>query len=158
LDLGCGTATNLAYLAGLGLTAIGVELASNALARGRARLAQEQAALLPHIHLVQGDVARVPFHALQASYVLDIGCFHALPFADRPGYVQGVVDNLASGGYYQLFAFDLLPDADRDPAKLPRGVAEHEIAERFAPHLQVVEVIQARPDRQPCRWYLLQRR
>ena len=77
LDLGCGTATNLAYLAGLGLTAVGVELAGNALTRGRERLAQEQPALLSQIHLVQGDVAHVPFYALNARYILDIGCFHA---------------------------------------------------------------------------------
>ncbi len=158
LDLGCGTATNLAYLASLGLTAVGVELAGNALTRGRERLAQEQPALLSRIHLVQGDVAHVPFYALNARYILDIGCFHALSFADRPDYVQGVVNNLAPGGYYHLFAFDLLPEADRDPTKPPRGVAENEIVERFAPSLPVVEITRARPDRQPCRWYLLQKK
>jgi SAM-dependent methyltransferase len=158
LDLGCGTGTNVAYLARLGLQAIGVELAGNALQRCKTRLTQNEPPLFDRISLVQADVANLPFHNLRATYMLDVGCFHAVDFADRPGYVAGVVANLAPGGYYHLYAFDLLPEAERPIDKAPRGVAETEVVDRFAPHLQVVAIQRARPDRQPCRWYLLQKR
>lgn len=157
VDLGCGTGTNVAYLARLGLQAIGVELAGNALLRCRARIAQNDPTLLAPIGLVQADVTRLPFANLQAAYILDVGCFHAVDFADRPGYVAGVVANLAPGGYYHLYAFDLLPEADWPADKAPRGVGETEVMDRFAPHLHVVEIVRARPDRQPCRWYLLRK-
>lgn len=157
VDLGCGTGTNVAYLARLGLRAIGVELAGNALQRCQRRLRQTEPALLRQIALVQADVACLPFHDLQATYILDVGCFHAVDFADRAGYVAGVIANLAPGGYYQLYAFDLLPTTEQPPDRAPRGVAENEVVDRFAPHLQVVEIQRARPDRQPCRWYLLQK-
>ncbi len=157
LDLGCGTATNVAYLAGCGLFTIGCEFSSLALVIGQTRLHQNHAALLPRIHLIQADVTQLPLRGIQACYILDIGCFHGLDAAVRPAYVQGVVDNLASGGYYHLFAFDLLPEAERPPDKLPRGVGEREVEELFAPQLQVVDILRGNPDRQPCRWYLLRK-
>ncbi|MFN8487513.1 MAG: methyltransferase domain-containing protein [Caldilineaceae bacterium] len=152
IDLGCGAGTNAAYLAQQGYFVIGCDLAGNALQLGKDRLQREQVALLPRIQFLQVDVTRLPLRHVQANYILDIGCFHGLPPADRPAYVQGVLENLAPGGYYQLFAFDLLPD------KAPRGVAEDEVQTRFAPRLQVVEVLRGRPDRQACRWYLLQKK
>lgn len=157
LDLGCGTATNVAYLAGLGLTVIGCEFSALALATGLERLRSDNAVLLPRIRLIQADVTLLPIRDAQASYILDIGCLHGLEFGLRPAYIQGVVANLAAGGYYQLFAFDLLPEAERPPDKPPRGMGEHEVEALFAPHLQIVEIIRGNPDRQPCRWYLLRK-
>ncbi len=151
LDLGCGTATNVGYLAERGLSVLGCDLAGNALALGMERLRAERPAYLGQISLVQADVTRLPFAPIAAQYVLDIGCFHGLPNELRGSYVRGVIEHLAPGGYYHLFAFDWHPD---NPA---RGVDENEIAERFAPHLTVVEIERGRPDRQPCRWYLLQK-
>jgi SAM-dependent methyltransferase len=158
LDLGCGAGTNAAYLANRGLFVIGCDLAGNALALGQQRLQQEHIGLLPRIQLIQVDVTRLPLHNLQAHYILDIGCFHGLAFDDRPAYVQGVLDNLAAGGYYHLFAFDLLPETEWPPDKPARGVGADEVQTRFAPDLQVIEVIRGRPDRQACCWYLLQKK
>jgi SAM-dependent methyltransferase len=157
LDLGCGTCTNVAYLAGLGLTALGIELAGNALATGVARLKESQAHLVPHMQFIQSDVTCLPIKAANAIYILDIGCLHGLPLWRRPDYVQGVIDNLAPGGYYHLFAFDLLPEAERPPDRPPRGLGEDEVATRFAPQLAIIEIERGQPDRQPCRWYLLQK-
>lgn len=152
LDLGCGTATNVGYLAGLGLRVIGFDLAANALATGRERLGAERPNLLPRIQLVQADVTRLPVSGAQAGYILDIGCLHGIPVDRRQAYVQGVINNLGPGGYYHLFAFDLSPDQP------DRGVRENEVAERFAPALDVLAILRGEPDRHPCRWYLLQRR
>jgi SAM-dependent methyltransferase len=156
LDLGCGPGTNIRYLASLGLEAIGVEIASTPLVTARKRIQQQTPALTRHATFVCADVCRLPFRNLNAAYILDIGCLHALPRAVRPYYVEGVIANLAPGGYYHLYAFDTNPN-DPEPTRGAIGIDDGEIADRFSPSLQVVEEIIARPDRRPCRWYLLQR-
>jgi SAM-dependent methyltransferase len=157
LDLGCGPCTNVAYLAKLGLRVIGFDLSGYALALGLLRLRSDAPELLAKIQLLQADVTRLPIRQREAGYILDIGCLHGLPPDRRRDYAQGVIDNLAAGGHYHLFAFDLRPESDRPAGKPPQGMGEDEVATLFAPALQVIEIVQGRPDRQPCRWYLLRR-
>ena len=155
LDLGCGPGTNVCYLAQLGLTTIGVEIAGAPLFTARRRLTHD-ANIAYRAHFVCGDVCRLPFQQLNASYILDIGCLHSLPRAVRPAYVQSVVNNLAAGGYFHLYAFDA-DQNDPEPVSGPVGLLEGEIADRFTPALHLLHEIVARPDRRPCRWYVLQR-
>ncbi len=159
VDLGCGTGTNVVYLAGLGLRAVGVELSGLALKRARQRLDTSMPDLGRQIDLVQADVSRLPIVNAGASYIVDIGCLHGVPPARRPDYAAGVVNNLLSGGYYHLFAFDrvLDPPAD-DPETAWRGMVDREVERLFSPSLAVVEIIQGDPDHHPCRWYLLKKR
>lgn len=156
LDLGCGPGTNVRFLANLGLSAIGIEIASAPLLTAQQRFEQRAPWLLAHAHFVCSDVCHLPFQHLNASYILDVGCLHSLPRSLRPYYVESVVANLAPGGYYHLYAFDADP-ADPEPAHGPVGLGKREIVERFTPALTVIEEIVAQPDRRPCRWYLLQR-
>jgi SAM-dependent methyltransferase len=157
IDIGCGPGTNVAYLARLGLTVVGTDLAGRALNLARQRLQDEPAALRARMAFVQSDVSRLPFSAANADYMLDIGCFHGLPPELRDRYAQGIINNLRLGGYYQLYAFDCLADLTDDPARKQRGMGATEVADRFGPELNVVEVIRGNPDRHPCRWYLLQK-
>jgi SAM-dependent methyltransferase len=156
LDLGCGPGTNVRYLAALALTAIGVEIAGAPLLTAQARLRLHSPELTGHIHFLCSDVCLLPFSGLNATYILDVGCFHSLPRNIRDLYVNSVVSNLAIGGYYHLFAFDSDPE-NPNPASGPVGVNFGEVGERFTPHLKVVEELIAKPDRRPCRWYLLRR-
>ncbi len=158
IDVGCGPGTNAAYLARLGLTVVGTDLAGRALNLAKQRLQEEPAALRSRISFVQSDVTLLPFQNANADYMLDIGCFHGLPPELRDNYTQGIINNLRPGGYYQLYAFDCLENLTDDPVRKQRGMQEDEVAERFGPQLDVVEIIRANPDRHPCRWYLLRRR
>jgi len=156
VDIGCGTGTNAVYLAGLGLTTVGVDLSRTALHLAQDRRKGLAPPIRQRLHFAQADGSCLPFAALNALYVLDIGCFHAIPAATRFDYANGVIGNLAPGGYFHLYAFDLVPEeAD---ATDPRGLGEKEIEDIFTPALSVVEIIRARPDRRPCRWYLLRKR
>lgn len=156
LDLGCGPATNVAFLAEQGLQVLGFDIAFGALQVGMRRLRQKHPALLPRLQLIQADVTRLPLTHARASYILDIGCLHTIPSPLRNDYAKGIVGNLRPGGYYQLYAFDR--DPEENNAADARGVGDHEVETLFTPDLQVVHIQRANPDRYPCRWYLLQRR
>jgi SAM-dependent methyltransferase len=158
IDVGCGPGTNVAFLARLGLTVIGTDLAGSALNLARQRLQAQRAVVRRRISFVQSDVSRLPLWRADAAYMLDIGCFHGLPPERRDPYVQGIVNNLRPGGYYQLFAFDCLAHLTDDPVRQQRGMRETEVAARFAPYLDLVDEIRGNPDRYPCRWYLLRRK
>ena len=158
IDVGCGPGTNATYLARLGLTVVATDLAGTALNLARRRLQEQSVDVRDRISFVQSDVTRLPFSGANADYMLDIGCFHGLPPQLRDSYAQGIINNLRPGGYYQLYAFDCLGDLTDDPKRKQRGLRETEVAERFGPELALIEVIRAKPDRYPCRWYLLQKR
>jgi SAM-dependent methyltransferase len=158
LDLGCGTGTNALFLARLGLTAVGVELAGPALVQARLRREQVEPDVRARLGFVQSDVSALPFTQLDAGYILDIGCFHGVHPDRRDAYAAQVVDNLAPGGYYHLFAFDRVDDrTDGDLDRGWRGLAPGEVEQRFTPALELVETIEGVGDRAPCRWYLLRR-
>ncbi len=156
LDLGCGPGTNVAFLARRGLHTVGVDYVLAPLHTAQRRLAKAPDAAA-RAAFVLADVTRLPFSGLGARYILDVGCLHGIPPEARQGYVQGVVENLAPGGHYHLYAFDRVPELEQEPDRI-RGMTENEVAERFAPWLEVVTIERARPDRHPCRWYLLQRK
>lgn len=156
LDIGCGTGTNAAYLAGLGFRAIGVDLSLTALILGQQRRNTLHRPVQQRLHFAQADVSQLPFTNANAVYMLDIGCFHAIPSNARRDYANGVIRNLAPGGHFHLYAFDKLPEESADPDA--RGMGETEVFDLFTPALSVVEIIRARPDRRPCRWYLLRGR
>lgn len=157
LDLGCGPGTNVAFLARLGLRALGVDYVLTPLLTGQARILAGEPHLARRAHFVEGDVSRLPFTGLGAAYVLDVGCFHSLPLEMRPGYVRGLADNLAPGGWFQMYAFDRVAALADDPDRWFRGLADGEAQERFGPHFEIVAIEIATPDPHPCKWYLMRR-
>jgi SAM-dependent methyltransferase len=156
LDIGCGTATNVLYLANLGLNVIGFELSALALSRAATRLRPYTDDVKEKIALAQADAAHLPLRGAGAVYAMDVGCFHSLPDQLRLGYTKNLTENLRAGAYYQLYGFDRLPE---DEANIDaRGLGANEVEERFSPFFEIVQIERASPDRRPCRWYLLQRR
>ncbi len=157
LDLGCGPGTNAAFLAGIGLRVIGIDLSGFALGLASQRINAADPDIKQRISFVQADVTSLPIMDASATYILDIGCLHGVAREARYAYARSVAGNLAAGGYYQLFAFDRREEHTDYSASRDRGMAENEVAGLFAPDLAVVDVQRGRPDRQPCRWYLLQK-
>jgi SAM-dependent methyltransferase len=157
LDIGCGPGTNVLYLAQLGLLAVGFDIALQAVATGRQRIQQRSPHLAARACLVQADVTALPLAACEAAYILDLGCSHGLPPAGRAGFARTIITNLRPGGYYHLYAFDHVSRPAAEAEELHMGMQESEVVDRFCPALQVVEITRARPDRYPCRWYLLRK-
>lgn len=174
VDLGCGTGTNVAYLANLGLRVLGVELAGKGLTMAQERLRLHENSAKPsiggptdsvprddrhsRIGLVQASVTALPFDNIDPIYVLDIGCFHTIHPDLRAAYAKDVSALLAPGGYFHLYGFDWIEARANDPDKTPRGFRQTEVADLFAPSLDVVTIEQATANPHPCRWYLLQKR
>jgi SAM-dependent methyltransferase len=90
LDLGCGLGSDLAYLVAAGFTALGVDRSPVAVRRA--------AALHPDVRFLQADVLRLPFDGGAFGLLLDRGCFHYLPVADRTAYAVETARLLCAGG------------------------------------------------------------
>jgi SAM-dependent methyltransferase len=100
LDLGCGSGTNVAYLARKGWQVVGIDYALRAVETARRRLVWEQ--LPGEIRL--GDASRTCKHGDGYSLVLDIGCLHSLGVTERREYISGLPDLLAPGGSFLIYA------------------------------------------------------
>jgi len=138
LDIGCGTGTNLLYLARIGWTVSGVDYAPLAIIRARRRF--RRAGLIAE--LITGDFTRLPTSSLRGPFnlILDMGCLHAFP-ADRDAvsrYVAGVRGLLARGGTFLLYAH--IPD-ERDAVSPLHGITPDWVGREFGGRfsLQAVE-------------------
>jgi SAM-dependent methyltransferase len=113
VDLGCGLGTEIGYLAASGWTAIGIDLSAGAL-RG--------AAAHPGVALASADVLRLPVRDGAADLLLDRGCFHYLPAADRDAYAREAHRVLRPGGRFLLRACRAAAGV---PTGLDASVIEH---------------------------------
>jgi len=144
LDLGCGTGTNVAYLARHGWHADGVDASARAIAMARASIGG-----VPGIRLFEGDVTRLERLPLIAAYdlVLDIGCFHSIGAHRRDAYARGVAAHTAEDARLFVFAF---------ARRRSLGVTPREMRGRFAPWFAPVGRI-AGTTPPGAAWYLLRR-
>ena len=147
LDLGCGTGTNLAYLAGHGWDATGVEADGRAFEAARNRLSSVDGA-----QAFRGDVTRLDRLPIEGAFdlVLDIGCYHSVAPGRRDAYASGVAARTEPGASLFVFAFA------RRPGPIPIGVTASEMRDRFAPSFEPVGRI-AGTQPAGAAWYLLRR-
>ena len=123
LDLGCGTGTNVLYLAEHGWQATGVDFVPRAIAQARRKLKGHTAQLLV------GDVTWLDRLPLQGPYdlALDMGCFHSLRPEGQERYAAGLARWMAPGGRYLLYAWQPGPEGGR-------GLTRQQVEAVFAPH------------------------
>ena len=157
LDLGCGTGTNVIYLARHGWDATGVDYVGRAVAAAR----QKARAAGVTARFVRGDVTRLDQIGVAGpfEFVLDIGCFHGIPAERRQAYAQGVAAVTKPDATLLMFAFGS-PRA-RGPLRFG-GASEDVVSSAFGADFDVVGVVhgvERRPE-QPMSptWYRLRRR
>lgn len=116
LDLGCGTGTNLLTLAQQGWKVTGVDLAGLSVRQARTKLRQ---AGFP-ARVVRGGVTTAQ---LGSGYdlALDIGCYHNLTGDERAIYRERLLEWLAPGGSFLLYAHG------RRSPESPHGVDERDL-------------------------------
>lgn len=150
LDLGCGSGTNVIYLAQHGWEAVGVDFSPVVIQQARQKAKQ-----LPRVTLVEGDVTRLAQLGIQVpfGFVLDIGYFHGLPAQRRQAYVREVASVMTSGGLLMMWEI-----ASRSTS-IPGAptMRENEIAERFGEEF-TVERTESGAARWKANWYTLRRK
>ena len=143
LDLGCGTGTNVVYLARHGWDTVGIDFAGRAIAKARRRARDAGVSA----KFLVDDVTRLEV-AGPFDLALDLGCLHAIPVAGRAGYAAGLARVVRPGGTYLLYAF--APDGPTF------GFTTDDVRATFADAFDVVgvEVGTGRPSA----WYTLVKR
>jgi cyclopropane fatty-acyl-phospholipid synthase-like methyltransferase len=144
LDLGCGTGTNVAYLARRGWSTIGVDASRRAI-----DAAERATAGLPGATVLHGDVSKLGALFVDGPFdlVLDIGCFHSIARHRRDDYAAGVGERTLPGATLFVFAFAGVGAV---------GVTRREMRDRFAQWFQPVGRITG--ERPPgAAWYRLRR-
>jgi SAM-dependent methyltransferase len=153
LDIGCGSGTNSVYLARHGWSVTGVDFAGSAIARAKekARLARP---LRGSTRFIQADVTHLDTLRLEApcSFLLDIGCLHSLPVAERPAYAAGVASHAASGALLLLYAWERGAGPTRR-----MGITPEDVGSLFAGTFAVQRVEQGTDRGMPSAWYWLRR-
>ena len=143
LDLGCGTGTNVVYLARHGWNAVGVDFADRAVAKARRRAKDAGVTCT----FLAGDVTRLgvsgPF-----DLAFDLGCLHSIPPAGQAEYAAGLARVVRPGGTYLLYAFA--------PGGPTFGLTAEDVRARFADAFDVVGVEEGKG--RPSAWYTLVKR
>lgn len=131
LDLGCGTGTNVLFLARHGWAAVGVDYVPQAIARARRKA--DQAGIEVPFHL--GDVTRLDSLPLEPPFdlLLDLGCLHSLSAEERQRYGAQVARLSAPGGWFLLYA--CLP-RERRPGEW-MGLTPDEVTACLAPAFRI---------------------
>lgn len=139
LDLGCGTGTNVIYLAQHDWQVVGVDFVGKAIrtAKRKARAAKVSA------EFFQADVTRLDFLSPPFDFALDLGCFHGVPADRRAAYISGLARLVRPGGIFLSYA--MKPEAPI------RGLAVEEMLRLFGEEFTNVRIEHG--EGVPSAWY-----
>ena len=136
LDVGCGTGENALYLAGLGHQVLGIDSASTAIDRARAKASQRGSVAS------FGEWDALDLHSLGRSFdtIIDVGLFHVFTDEERPRFAKSLAAVLRPTGMYYLLCF-----SEREPGSWgPRRVTQEELRSVFQGSWEVDNIQEAR--------------
>jgi SAM-dependent methyltransferase len=141
IDIGCGTGTNVRYLAEHGWSVTGVDFIPRAIAKAREKTKGLSVTLLV------GDVSRLAGLNLPDHYdlALDMGCYHSLDKKGRGGYIAGLRKWLRPGGLYMLYAWQSTPE------RPGQGISKERVLAAFSEGFHLTEYEQGTGV--PSAWY-----
>jgi len=134
LDLGCGTGTNVIFMAKQGRPAIGIDFVPEAIAKARDKAQRAGVATQTQFHL--GDVTQLAQLNLPGcSFALDMGCFHGLSPEGQRRYAEELAATLIPGGRYMLYTL-----APRRQAGISFGVLPEYVQAVFTPWFGIAQM------------------
>ena len=152
LDLGCGTGTNVVYLARQGRQAIGIDFVPAAIAKARARA--RQAGVAEQVLFFVADVTHLEALPLpRVAFALDMGCFHGLSSEGRQRYAEGLAALMLPGGHYLLYAHEPALPAGRS-----HGVNAEQVQVLFTPWFNVERIERSGERDRASAWYWMYRK
>jgi SAM-dependent methyltransferase len=119
LDIGCGSGTNVLYLARAGWQVDGVNFSRLAVLKARARLHRERVSA----SIWLDDATRLEKARGEYTLVLDIGCFHNLDAEAKTAYIAALQPHLAP-----RFTFMLYGHCAGQPGRRASGLTGLDIA------------------------------
>src|SRR5437763_5414856 len=122
LDAGCGTGENALYVASLGLSVLGVDVAETALAIARAK-AHDRGI---EAEFAVADALHLERLGRRFETVLDCGLFHAFDADERSGYVASLASVTEHDGTLYVLCF-----RDEGPDAGPHPVSREELSAAF---------------------------
>lgn len=144
LDLGCGTGTNVLYLASHGWKVVGVDFVGQAIETAKRKAKQSNV----NVEFFHGDVTQLDFLFPPFDFALDIGCFHSIPVSGRSPYISGLSRLVRPGGIFLCYAFK--PEAPLG------GLAVEEMQNLFGSNFESVKVEHGQGT--PSAWYTFVRK
>jgi len=125
LDAGCGTGENALYLASLGLSVLGVDVAETAVAIARAKAADRGI----KVEFVAADAFDLERLGRKFDTVLDSGLFHTFDGDERPIYVASLASVTENDGTLYVLCF-----SDEGPETGPHPISQEELRAAFNPN------------------------
>jgi SAM-dependent methyltransferase len=109
LDAGCGTGEHTLYLASLGLSVLGVDVAETALAMARAKATDRGI----KVEFAAADALQLERLGRKFDTVLDAGLFHTFDRDERPIYVASLASVIENDGILYVLCFSDRPASDQ---------------------------------------------
>ena len=133
LDVGCGTGTNAIWLAQRGYEVLGVDVASLAIDKARAKLLHGMSCRFATLDFLTEKPEGAPF-----QLVFDRGLFHVFDdAADRAKVAAQVAAVLAPDGMW----LSLIGSTEGPPREMgPPRRSLREVADAIEPHLEILSV------------------
>jgi SAM-dependent methyltransferase len=122
LDAGCGTGENALHVASLGLSVLGVDVATTALAIAREKAEKRGV----EVEFAAADALRLERLGRRFATVLDCGLFHTFDSDERSRYVASLASVTEHDGTLYLLCF-----SDGGPDTGPHPVTEEELRAAF---------------------------
>ena len=125
LDVGCGTGENALYVAQMGFSVIGVDVAKQALESARSKAVER--GVKADFRLA--NALSLEFENGFFQNVLDSGLFHTFSNNERPVFAKQVARVLGRGGRYFMLCF-----SEKEPTDWggPRRVTKSEVENTFS--------------------------
>ena len=143
LDAGCGTGENALYIASLGLSVVGVDVAETALAIAREK-ADDRGI---EIKFAMADAFHLERLERRFKTVLDCGLFHTFDRDERPVYVTSLASVAEHNGTLYVLCF-----SDDGLNTGPHPVSQEELKAAFKPS-DGWNVVGIEPDRIQTRFH-----
>ncbi len=151
LDLGCGTGTNVIYMAQQGRTAIGIDFAREAIVKARQKAAQ--AGVTDKTQFYVADVSRLDRLNLPTiSFALDMGCFHGLTPEEQRRYMEGLSTLMCPGGWFMLYVVE-----PRQEAGIGYGMTLDAVRQVVSPWFQITRTEHDDYWRRGATWFWMKR-
>jgi SAM-dependent methyltransferase len=148
MDLGCGTGTNLVFLASRGWQVDGVDFSRLAVNAARRRL--RNAGLVAGVW--QDDVTTLASIQSEYNYILDIGCYHQLNPDGRQAYRANLNRLMAPACVLMMYGHCWTPKSG-----LGHGLSEDDIKE-LGGELELRQRVDGKDASRPSVWLWFERK